>query len=143
MENDPFLTRTSPIIVAETCIIALTVISYILPKKGHLLPIFNQALAQNIDQILMRRPVATNASAMEVALSVVLRARFSLLLGYYADMLFLQYDEAFSKTMNFLFESVGYPSDTAEVVVTLQSIDTLNTVVSDADLAPRLEPMLP
>jgi len=25
----------------------------------------------------------------------------------------------------------------------LQSIDTLNTVVSDTDLAPRLEPMLP
>jgi hypothetical protein len=44
--------------------------------------------------------------------------------------------------MNFLFESVGYPEDTAERVITLQSIDTLNTVVSDADLAPRLEPML-
>ena len=44
--------------------------------------------------------------------------------------------------MNFLFESVSYPDDTAERVITLQSIDTLNTVVSDADLAPRLEPML-
>jgi hypothetical protein len=79
---------------------------------------------------------------MDVALTVVLRARFSLLLGYYADMLFLEHQEAFIKTMNFLFESVGYPDDTAERVVTLQSIDTLNTVVSDADLAPRLEPML-
>jgi hypothetical protein len=28
-------------------------------------------------------------------------------------------------------------------VIALQSIDTLNTVVSDSDLAPRLEPMLP
>ena len=27
-------------------------------------------------------------------------------------------------------------------MITLQSIDTLNTVVSDADLAPGLEPML-
>ena len=45
MENEPFLTRTSPIIIAETCIVALTVISYILPKKAHLLPIFNRALA--------------------------------------------------------------------------------------------------
>jgi hypothetical protein len=44
--------------------------------------------------------------------------------------------------MNFLFESVGYAPDSAEEVITLQSIDTLNTVVSDSDLAPRLEPML-
>lgn len=79
---------------------------------------------------------------MDIALTVVLRARFSLLLGYYADMLFTEYQEAFIKTMNFLFESVSYPDDTAERVITLQSIDTLNTVVSDADLAPRLEPML-
>ncbi len=28
-------------------------------------------------------------------------------------------------------------------MIALQSIDTLNTVVSDTDLAPRLEPMLP
>jgi len=28
-------------------------------------------------------------------------------------------------------------------VIALQSIDTLNTVVSDTDLAPRLDPMLP
>ena len=52
MENDPFLQRTSPIIVAETCIVAMTVISYILPKKDHLVPFFQEALAVNIDAIL-------------------------------------------------------------------------------------------
>lgn len=45
--------------------------------------------------------------------------------------------------MTFLFESVGYDSNTAEGVIALQSIDTLCTVVSDSDLAPRLEPILP
>jgi hypothetical protein len=45
MENDPFLTQTSAEIVAETCIISLTVISYILPKKNHLVPFFQEALA--------------------------------------------------------------------------------------------------
>jgi len=44
--------------------------------------------------------------------------------------------------MNFLFESLSYPSDSYEDVITLQSLDTLKTVVSDADLAPRLEPLL-
>ena len=40
MENDPFLQRTPPIIVAETCIVAITVISYILPKREHLVLLF-------------------------------------------------------------------------------------------------------
>jgi len=56
MENDPFLQK-SPIIVAETCILALTVISYILPKKDHLVPLFEEALAINVDQILARNQV--------------------------------------------------------------------------------------
>ncbi len=49
MENDPFLQRCPPVVVAETCILALTVISYILPKKNHLVPLFQEALAKNID----------------------------------------------------------------------------------------------
>ena len=65
MENDPFLQRTSPIIVAETCIVALTVISYILPKKEHLLPFFQEALAVNIDAILLRNVVSNDAAPME------------------------------------------------------------------------------
>lgn len=44
--------------------------------------------------------------------------------------------------MRFLFESVGY-EEKYESVITLQSIDTLCTIVSDSDLAPRLEPILP
>jgi hypothetical protein len=65
MENDPFLQRSSPIIVAETCIVALTVISYILPKKEHLLPFFQEALASNIDAILVRNIITKNADPME------------------------------------------------------------------------------
>ena len=76
-----------------------------------------------------------------IAANVILRARFSLMLGYYADMLFQQQPEAFNKTMRFLFESVGYELQ-HESVITLQSIDTLCTIVSDADLAPRLDPIL-
>jgi len=53
MENDPFLSRP-PVIIGETCILALTVISYILPKKDHLVPIFQEALAENIEMIIKR-----------------------------------------------------------------------------------------
>jgi hypothetical protein len=114
MENDPFLQRTSPIIVAETCIVAMTVISYILPKKDHLVPFFQEALAVNIDAILARNVISKNATPMEQCLAVVLRSRFSLLLGYYADMLFIKHQDAFEKTMNFLFESVGYANHTPD-----------------------------
>ena len=58
-------------------------------------------------------------------------------------MIFNEYNEAFVKTMDFLFCSVGYDSKSPESAIAIQSIDTLNTVVSDSDLAPRLEIMLP
>lgn len=48
------------------------------------------------------------ANADAVTEAVILRARFSLLLGYYADMMFTEHQEAFAKTINFLFESVSY-----------------------------------
>jgi hypothetical protein len=66
----------------------------------------------------------------------------SLLLGYYADMLFTQHSEAFNKTISFLMESMSYTKDSPEHVIALQSIDTLNTIVSDKELAPRLEPLI-
>lgn len=66
-----------------------------------------------------------------------------MLLGYYADMLFTKHSGAFVKTMDFLFKSMAYALETPELVIALQSIDTLNTVVSDTDLAPRLEELLP
>lgn len=69
-----------------------------------------------------------------------MRARLSLCLGYYADIMFEGYDDAFANVMHFLFSSTSYKPDTPEHVISLQSIDTLNTVVSDNDLKPRLEP---
>ncbi len=92
------------------------------------MPLFEQVLAKNIDKILNEG-------------SILLRARMSLLLGYYADMLFLKYDEAFNKVIDFLIKSVALLGD--QKVVALQSADTLNTIISDNDLIPRLEPQLP
>jgi len=72
---------------------------------------------------------------------MLLRVRMSLLLGYYADMLFEKYPEAFNKTMDFLIQSVALVGE--QKVIALQSADTLNTIISDKDLIPRLEPQLP
>jgi hypothetical protein len=65
----------------------------------------------------------------------------SLLLGYYADMLFRENHEAFMKIISFLITSVSLTGD--QKVIALQSADTLNTIISDNDLIPRLEPELP
>lgn len=114
--------------MAETSLVALTAISYILPRRADLVPIFERVLATNIDQILNKG-------------SILLRARMSLLLGYYADMLFEKYREAFLKTIDFLILSVGLIKD--ERVIAIQCADTLNTIISDKDLIPRLEPEIP
>ena len=39
-------------IIAETCLVALTAISYILPRRNDLVPIFEEVLAKNIDSLL-------------------------------------------------------------------------------------------
>lgn len=57
-------------------------------------------------------------------------------------MLFVDHEEAFKKMVQFLFMSVGLQKGTPEQVIALQSIDSLITVVSDSDLAPRMEPLL-
>jgi hypothetical protein len=65
----------------------------------------------------------------------------SLLLGYYADMLFSKQEEVFIKVINFLIHSVALTG--LEKAVALQSADTLSTIVADTDLVPRLAPHLP
>lgn len=72
---------------------ALTSISYIIPKRADLVPYFENVLAENIDLILSEK-------------SILLRARMSLLLGYYADMLFKRFPDAFIKVIQFLIKSI-------------------------------------
>ncbi len=126
-QDSNFLHNT-PEIIAETSLLALTAISYILPRRADLVPVFENALANNIDKILSER-------------SILMRARMSLLLGYYVDMLFEKNRSAFLKTVDFLIKSVALVKE--EKVIALQSADTLNTIISDKDLIPRLKPEVP
>lgn len=73
--NNSSFMQSPPEIVVETCLVALTTISYILPRRQDLVPIFDRTLAENIEQILNKG-------------SILLKTRMALLLGYYADMLF-------------------------------------------------------
>jgi hypothetical protein len=124
-------------IIAETCLVALTTISYVLPRRKDLVPVFENVLALNIDQILGQK-IVTEGNKVG---SILLRARMSLLLGYYADMLFSKHDEIFIKVFNFLISSIALHG--GEKVIALQSADTLSTIIADKDLIPRLSPHLP
>ncbi len=117
-----------PEIIGETCIVALTSISYILPRRRDLIPLFEKTLGDNLEQILSQN-------------SIILRCRMSLLLGYYADMLFKKDNTKFITAMNFLIKSLSFTGE--QKVIALQSADTLNTIISDNDLIPRLEPEIP
>lgn len=96
--------KSQPEIIAETCIVALTTISYILPRRDDLVPVFEEVLANNIDAILGIGHTGSEGFTL-------MRARMSLLLGYYADMLFKKYDNAFLKVIDFLITSVALVGD--------------------------------
>lgn len=68
----------------------LTVMSYILPQRKDLIGNFERTISTNVQYFLMDR--STDKQDMDDyqrAKSVVLKSRFSLLLGYYADILFV------------------------------------------------------
>ena len=79
--------------IAETSLIALTTISYIVPKRPDLVTLFEQSLTENIQALLSPQ-------------SILLRCRMSLLLGYYADMLFKKEEAVFRQVMEFLVSSL-------------------------------------
>jgi hypothetical protein len=142
MENDPFLANTPVEFVVDACLLAITVISYILPERKDLTAIFTRSMDINIDELLERKPIPASENALIVAKAVILRSRMSLLIGYYGDMLYVNNFEAFKKSTSFLFESIGM-SQGAEKVVALQCVDTLKTIVVDSDIAKRFLTFLP
>ena len=108
MKTCAFLQRTDPVFITDTCLLALTCMSYTIPQREDLVNMFEATVSSNVNTFLLRHPIAGNdVDVMEAAKTVILRSRFGLLLGYYADMLFKNNPEAFKKTLEFLLESIG------------------------------------
>ena len=91
-----FLSRTDRIFIADTCLLALTCMSYVIPQREDLVTMFEDTISGNVATFLKRAPIAgSEVDVMEAAKTVILRSRFGLLLGYYADMLFTNKPEEF------------------------------------------------
>lgn len=63
------------------------------------------------------------------------------MLGYYADILFVQNMDAFKNAMQFLITSIG-KTDGINEVIARGCVDTIAIVVTDQDVAPRLTEFL-
>ena len=142
METDPFLANNEPEFIVESCLVALTVMSYILPERKDLTLLFTDCMQVNINEMLERKSILPDFTHLQVAKAVIVRVRLSLMIGYYGDLLFENQLDSFKKTTSFLFESVGIVEG-PERVVGLQSIDTLKTITVDSDVAKRYLAFLP
>ena len=82
--------------IVDTCLLVLTVMSYILPQRKDLIGNFERTISSNVQSFLEQKPHnLPDMDDFQNAKAVILRNRFSLLLGYYADILFTQNQEAF------------------------------------------------
>lgn len=75
MKDSVFLANYSPEEIADCSMMALTMVSYIIPKRPDLVRIFDETMYNNYDKMTAKE-------------TILLRARLCLLLGYYADMVF-------------------------------------------------------
>jgi hypothetical protein len=79
-------------------------------------------------------------------ISVLEKSRVALLFGFYIDTLFVKNEGIFIQSIKFLVNNLNYAvadyEGDARYVLSLQSIETLNTIIGDEDLAARLEPFL-
>lgn len=65
-----FLKNNNPEIIIETCLLAITIVSYLVPKRIDLINALNQMICRNLDLLLEKAPL-------------LVQARMSLFLGYF------------------------------------------------------------
>ena len=134
-----FLSKNPPEIVIETCLISLSIISYLLPKRIDIIHSLNQMLVKNLDLLLS----GGNSDSSEVSNlndGWLIQARMALFYGYFTDILFKEQEEKFNQSIKFLFEAVNYTGDKA--VVGHQACETLITLIGDKNIIPRIKPLV-
>ena len=94
-QNEPFF-QSEKVLITDTCLIVFTVMSYILPQRKDLVGRFQKMITDNVQGFLEKKPHnLPEMDDFENAKTVILLNRFSLLLGYYADILFMNDQTAF------------------------------------------------
>lgn len=119
-----FLSTNRPEVIIETCLLSLTIVSYLLPKRVDIIAGLDVIVKRNLEALISSH--------------VLIQSRLAIFLGYFADILFKGDDEKFKMCLlNFLLGSISYPEDS--IVVGYQSCETLVTLIGDKLLIPKIE----
>lgn len=124
--KEKFLSKLPAEIVVETCLVALSVISFLLPQRTDIISNIDLMMSRNLDKLLSAH--------------TLIQARMALFYGYYADILFKNNEGKFQQSIKFLFEALMYPEET--IVVGHQAWETLITLIGDKNVVPRLQPLV-
>eukprot|EP01022_Parablepharisma_sp_SALTPOND_P027724 TRINITY_DN675_c0_g1_i1.p1 TRINITY_DN675_c0_g1~~TRINITY_DN675_c0_g1_i1.p1 ORF type:complete len:782 (-),score=92.94 TRINITY_DN675_c0_g1_i1:1218-3563(-) len=128
-----FIATTPPIFVIETCIVAVTVVSYLTNQRKDVMYTFSLTrISAKLEETLVN-----NWKTLYNHPDQLLRSRIALMLGYYADTLYYHQREIFFNTFVFLFQGLGM--ENTEKAFSLQCADTLKAVIEDPDLVARLK----
>ena len=112
----------------DICLLVLTMVSYALPKDDALKVRFTKTVEKVTLPILERN-------------NLLLECRLTIMLGYYIDILYKDDEEVFFKVIGMFLNSLS--SGPEKLALAHQSADTLNTIINDSDVIPRVIPMLP
>jgi hypothetical protein len=127
-EHSTFMRVSSTEDKIDVAIMMLTMSSYALPKDDNL----KKRFIEVVEKVTM--PI------MNIK-SLLLNCRLTIMLGYYMDILYKENDEDFWNLLDMFMSSLSGGEDCKALAI--QSSDTLNTIINDNDIIPRIVPILP
>lgn len=123
-KNTMFFSRTSAELIIDTCILVMTNISYLTPRRKDIFFNFESVVKKHVDKLFKES-------------TLLIQCRLALMLGYYADVLFDKDELKFHMILNFLIDCLTYENEKG--VLALQSADTLKTIMIDVDIIIKIE----
>lgn len=71
---------------------------------------------------------------------LILNCRLTCLLGYYIDILYKDQPDVFNEVIKMFITALNQSEE--NLALTYQSSDTLNTIINDNDIVPRVKPII-
>lgn len=128
VNNDSkFFTYCSDEELMDVSLLTITMISYALPKQEKLKQRFID-ISEKITRPIMERN------------STLLNCRLTIMLGYYIDILYKDDESIFFDVISMFIQSLS--STEENYALAFQSADTLNTIINDNDIIPRISPFI-
>ena len=111
----------------DVSLLTITMISYALPKQEKL-KVRLIEICERITRPIMERN------------SILLNCRLTVMLGYYIDILYRDDETIFFDVISMFIRSLSLSEESSALAY--QSADTLNTIINDNDIIPRVTPFI-